>query len=63
LARLATELQVSNVFHVEGVHAIAHRHADVARIAAQVLARYHPSAAKHESLGGTESRRQQCDWY
>jgi hypothetical protein len=61
LARIATELQIPNVFHVKRVHAVAHRHADVACIAAQVLTRDYPSAAERESVGGTETHRQQCD--
>ncbi len=46
LLSIATELQVPNVGYVKCVHAIAHCHANVAGVAAQVLPRDYFSTAK-----------------
>ena len=56
--RDSTELQISDVFHVERIHVVADRHADMTGITAQILAGDHSSAAKGESVGGTQAYQQ-----
>jgi hypothetical protein len=48
---IATELQISYVLHIERVHPIAYRHADVTGVTPQILAGDHSSVAKGERVG------------
>jgi hypothetical protein len=60
-SRLAAEFQIPDVCNVECIHAIADRHANVARVATQVLAIDDPAAAQSERVGGANSGYSQND--
>jgi hypothetical protein len=52
---ISAELQIAHVLHIEGIHVIAYRHANVTGVTTQVVAGDYSSAAQGERIGGTEA--------